>query len=222
MTRLFDIILSSLALITLLPLLAPLALLLSCTGEGKVFYKQERIGKGKKRFKLVKFATMLEDSPNLPGGDITSWRDPRVLPLGKYLRITKINELPQLFNILVGDISIVGPRPLTFKNFDMYDVDTQKIISKMRPGLTGVGSIVFRDEESILKKSPKDIEACYREDIAPFKGELESWYFMNQSIFLYFNLIFLTIWAVISPKSVIIWKLYPNMPELPECLRVYN
>ena len=154
MTRLFDIILSSMALIMLLPLLGPLALLLSCTGEGKVFYRQERIGKGK-IFKLLKFATMLENSPNLPGGDITFWNDPRVLPVGKYLRLTKINELPQLINIMVGDISVVGPRPLTFKNFNMYDVDTQNIISKMRPGLTGVGSIVFRDEESILKNSPK-------------------------------------------------------------------
>ena len=220
MTRLFDIILSSLALITLLPILVPLALLLCCTGEGKVFYKQERIGKSKKRFKLLKFATMLEDSPNLPGGDITSWNDPRVLPVGKYLRVTKINELPQLINIMVGDISMVGPRPLTSKNFHMYDVDTQNIISKMRPGLTGVGSIVFRDEESILKKSPKNIEACYREDIAPFKGELEKWYFINQSVVLYFTLIFLTICAVIYPKSLMIWKIYSDMPALPKCLRI--
>ena len=104
---------------------------------------------------------MLENSPNLPGGDITFW-NPRVLPVGKYLRLTKINELPQLINIMVGDISVVGPRPLTFKNFNMYDVDTQNIISKMRPGLTGVSSIVFRDEESILKNSPK-ILTYYRE-----------------------------------------------------------
>ena len=104
----------------------------------------------------------------------------------------------------------------------MYDVDTQNIISKMRPGLTGVGSIVFRDEESILKESPKNIEVFYREDIAPFKGELEKWYYDNQSILLYFTLIFITIWAVIFPKSLIIWKIYSDMPALPKGLRIYN
>ena len=83
-------------------------------------------------FNLLKFATMLEDSPNLPGGDITSGNDPRVLPVGKFLRKTKINELPQLINILVGEISVIGPRPLTPKNFEMYNGDVQEMIDALK------------------------------------------------------------------------------------------
>ena len=212
MTRLFDVILSSVALLILLPLLAPISILLLCTGEGKVFYRQERIGKGKKSFNLLKFATMLENSPNLPGGDITSGNDPRVLPVGKFLRKTKINEIPQLLNIFLGDISIIGPRPLTPRNFDFYDNETQYAISKIKPGLTGVGSIVFRDEESIIRNSSKSPEECYKEDITPYKGELEKWFYKNQSLYLYFSLIFLTAWVVFFPKSGIVWNVFSSLP----------
>ena len=218
MTRLFDIILSSLAVITLFPLLAPLTVLLSYTGEGKVFYRQERIGKGKKIFKLLKFATMLENSPNLPGGDITSGNDPRVLPVGKFLRKTKINELPQLINILFGDISIIGPRPLTSKNFQFYTEEVQSKISSFRPGLSGIGSIVFRDEESVIASSKKNSCDCYKEDISPYKGELECWFIDNKSFLLYLALILVTAWTVILPKSNIIWRIFPSLPKPPESL----
>jgi lipopolysaccharide/colanic/teichoic acid biosynthesis glycosyltransferase len=90
----------------------PLALLLKLTGEGEVFYIQPRTGKGGKPFGLIKLATMLKDSPNLPGGEVTLANDPRVLPLGRFLRKTKLNELPQLWNIFKGEMSFVGPRPL--------------------------------------------------------------------------------------------------------------
>src|SRR6266700_5527063 len=113
MKRVFDIIASGLAVVALSPLLLPVMLILRLTGEGKVFYAQERVGLGGRRFRILKFATMLENSPNLPGGDITVGRDPRILPVGRVLRDTKLNELPQLFNILLGDMSIIGPRPLT-------------------------------------------------------------------------------------------------------------
>ena len=145
MIRFFDILFSLLGILVLCPLLTPIAFLLLLTGEHKIFYNQLRIGKCRKSFGLLKFATMLEDSPNLEGGDITSGDDPRVLPVGKFLRKTKINELPQLLNIFIGDISIVGPRPLTPRNFLYYDNETQDAIKKIKPGLTGVGSIVFRD-----------------------------------------------------------------------------
>ena len=130
MSRLFDIILSVFALILLIPLFAAISVLLLCTGEGKIFYKQERVGREKKLFKLLKFATMLEDSPNLPGGDITLGNDPRVLPVGRILRKTKINELPQLINILRGELSLVGPRPLTPRNFAMYNQEVQETIGR--------------------------------------------------------------------------------------------
>ena len=117
MIRFFDLLFSSAAIILLFPLLLPLAFLLLFSGEHKILYRQKRVGLNGVTFNLLKFATMLENSPNLPGGDITSGNDPRVLPLGKFLRKTKLNELPQLINIILGDISLVGPRPLTPNNF---------------------------------------------------------------------------------------------------------
>ena len=156
---------------------------------------------------------MLENSPNLPGGDITSGNDPRVLPLGKFLRKTKLNELPQLVNIILGDISLVGPRPLTPNNFSFYDKKTQEIIKKVKPGLTGIGSIVFRDEESIIQNSPKKPIDFYKEDISPYKGRLESWSIEKKSLANYFILIFLTANSVLFPSSKLVWKIFKDLPQ---------
>jgi len=215
MIRFFDILFSSLALVVFSPLFLLLALILWLTGERKVFYKQDRVGKNGKAFGLLKFATMLENSPNLPGGDITSGNDPRVLPIGRILRKTKINELPQLINIVLGDISIVGPRPLTPRNFKYYNAKTQEIIVKIKPGLTGIGSIVFRDEESIIQNSHKKPIDCYREDISPYKGDLERWFYKKQSILIYFTIIFLTVNSVFFPSSKFVWKIFKDLP-LPD------
>ena len=219
MIRFFDISLSLTALIILLPSFAfTIVPLLLCTGEGKVFYRQNRVGRGKKTFKLLKFATMLEDSPNLPGGDITSGEDPRVLPVGKFLRKTKINELPQIINILLGDLSIIGPRPLTPKNFEIYNRDVQEKISKVRPGLSGIGSTVFRDEEAVIASSDKSSIECYREDISPYKGELECWFVDNKCFLFYPALILITGWIVVFPESKIIWRIFPELPSPPDNL----
>ncbi|MBT5716393.1 MAG: sugar transferase [Opitutae bacterium] len=219
MIRFFDILFSGLALVVLSPLFLPIILILGLTGEGKIFYKQDRVGRNGKTFRLLKFATMLENSPNLPGGDITSGDDPRVLPVGKFLRKTKINELPQLINILKGELSVVGPRPLTPQNFRYYEISVQKIIFQKQPGLTGIGSIVFRDEETIINRSKKKTLDCYREEIAPYKGELEKWFMPKHNIRFYFLLIFLTAWVVLSPKSKIIWKVFPSIPIPPKSLQ---
>ncbi|MDC0363523.1 sugar transferase [Opitutales bacterium] len=219
MTRFFDILFSLTGILVLCPLLVPISILLLLTGEHKVFYKQLRVSQNGGNFRLIKFATMLEDSPNLEGGDITYGDDPRVLPVGKFLRKSKINELPQLLNIFLGDISIVGPRPLTPRNFEHYDQETQDAINKIKPGLTGVGSIVFRDEESIIHNSSKSPQECYKEDITPYKGELEKWFSQNQSLYLYFSLIFLTAWVVIFPKSKIVWKLSSSLPTPPDKIK---
>ena len=219
MKRFFDIVSSFLAILVLFPLLLPVMIILRFTGEGYIFYNQKRVGKGGVNFNLLKFATMLKDSPNMAGGDITMGRDPRVLPFGRFLRKTKINELPQLFNILKGDISVVGPRPLTPNNYAYYTEEVKKAISSLKPGLTGIGSIVFRDEESILANSPKSPLDCYREDISPYKGELEIWYRSNQSFITDMKLIFLTAWVIVFPESGLYEKILKGLPERPDFIK---
>lgn len=213
MIRIFDIGLSLFGMILLSPLLIPTSLILLFTGEHKIFYKQQRVGKKGKHFGLYKFATMLENSPNMLGGDITLSDDPRILPCGKFLRKSKINELPQLLNIFFGDISFVGPRPLTPHNFSFYDNITKEILIKIKPGLTGVGSVVFRDEEAILANSPKPAIECYKEDIAPYKAELEKWFFKKRGLNIYFIIIFVTIYVVFFPKTNIMWNIFKDLPK---------
>jgi len=218
--RILDVCLTGVALVILFPLLPPIALALRLTGEGEIFYIQPRVGKNGKHFGLVKFATMLKDSPNMTGGDITVSDDPRLLPLGKFLRKTKINELPQLWNVFKGDMSLVGPRPLTPKNFNMYPPEIQEEIKAMKPGVTGVGSIIFRDEESIVNKSEKSAYDCYREDIAPYKGVLELWYKAHQTFWLDLKLIFLTAWSILFARSRLYESFLKGLPERPLCLDI--
>ena len=211
MQRLFDIVFSGLALLVLMPLLVPVMIILRLTGEGEIFFVQQRIGKNGKPFGLLKFATMLKNSPNIGTGTVTVRNDPRVLPVGRYLRKAKINELPQLINIFKGDMSIIGPRPQEQRCFDAFPLDVQKEIVKVRPGLSGIGSIIFRDEEDILHDMDNQVE-FYDRVIAPYKGELEKWYIRNQSLKNYFLLIFLTAWVVLFPKPRITWKVFKNLP----------
>lgn len=216
--RFFDIFFSLLTLIFLLPLFAPIILVLRFTGEGEIFYKQKRIGHYGNIFFLLKFATMLKDSPSIGAGEITIKDDPRVLPFGRFLRKTKINELPQLFNILFGHISIVGPRPMVPSTFKKYSEEAQCELQKFKPGLTGIGSIMFRDEEKFLegKENPNKF---YDEVIIPYKNKLELWYVRNQSLSLFFKIIFVTIWVIFNPKSNIFPKLFPNLPAIPNGLK---
>ena len=156
---------------------------------------------------------MLKDSPNIDTGTLTTKNDPRILPIGGFLRKSKINELPQLLNILYGDMSLVGPRPLTNQAFSSYDYVTQEEIKKVKPGLSGVGSIFFRDEEAILEG--RDPLFFYSSIIAPYKGQLEKWYVSNYSIKTYFWVILITIWIVMFPKSKIAWKVF-DIPKPPQ------
>ncbi len=215
MKRFFDIILSGMAILVFSPLLLPVIIILKLTGEHYIFYTQERVGKGGKPFGLLKFATMLKDSPNMGSGDITEKNDPRVLPFGRFLRKTKINEMPQLFNIFLGDMSIIGPRPLTFRNFSYYSEAVQETINSLSPGLSGIGSIVFRDEESILAKSGMDYTEFYKQKIAPYQGALECWYSKHNNPWTDFRIIFLTVWVVLFPKSQLPFKWFKKLPEKP-------
>lgn len=201
MQRFVDVVIAAVGLILISPLLLLVAVLLRFTGEGKVFYRQTRVGQGGEEFQMLKFATMLEDSPNLGAGDITVKDDPRVLPVGRFLRKTKINELPQIWNVLKGDMSLVGPRPLTPRNFAYYSPEVQAEIQKVRPGVTGIGSVAFRDEESILARSNKGSQEAYREEITPYKGQLEVWYSKNNTLKNYFLLLLMTAVVIVRPNS---------------------
>lgn len=218
MQRFFDITLSALALLVLSPLLLPVALALRLTGEGEVFFIQQRVGRGGRMFGLYKFATMLKDSPNIGTGTVTVKGDPRVLPLGRWLRRTKINELPQLLNIFIGDMSIIGPRPQTRRCFDAFPLSSQDQIIKVRPGLSGIGSIVFRDEEDLMHASAEP-ERFYDEVIMPYKGRLEEWYVAHQGLHTYLASIIATAWVVVFPKSEVVWKLFAGLPVPPVGLR---
>ncbi len=220
MQRLFDIVFTSLALLVFSHLMVPLVIILRFSGEGEIFYKQNRVGINGKSFGLLKFATMLKNSPNLGTGNMTVKNDPRILPLGNFLRKTKINELPQLLNIFLGDMSIIGPRPLTQDHFDSYLPVVQDAIASVRPGLSGIGSIVFRDEEEMLHQHT-DAKQFYKEHISPYKGSLEAWYVKNNGLLTYFTLIVLTVWVVVFSKSNAVWKLFPSLPKPPEVLEKY-
>ena len=212
MQRFFDIFFSGLALLVLSPLLIPIVILLRLTGEGEVFFLQERIGKGSKPFKLFKFATMLKNSPHMGTGTITVKSDPRILPIGGFLRKTKINELPQLLNILKGDMSVIGPRPQARRCFDAFPPGVQMTIVRVLPGLSGIGSIIFRDEEEILHGHADSLD-FYDRVIAPYKGALEEWYVANQGLRTYFMLIALTILVVLMPRTKAVWRVFKTLPK---------
>lgn len=204
------------AIIVLIPLFIPIVIGLLLTGEGYIFYVQKRIGYKNKPFDILKFATMLKNSPNMPGGYITIDNDPRFTPLGKYLRKTKINELPQLINVLKGEMSIVGPRPLLAASLEAYPVEVRDYIYDKRPGITGIGSIIFRDEQHLVTKindKGQDVWDFYNHTIFPFKGQLELWYQKNFSFYTDSKIILATVVVVFYPNSNIIYRFFGDLPR---------
>ena len=214
--RIFDILTSGIAVLILSPFLIPVIIGLKLTGEGYIFYKQERVGYKNKPFLIWKFATMLKDSANMPGGIMTTKKDSRITPMGGFLRKSKINELPQLFNIFFGHMSVVGPRPVMKISFEAYPKEIQKVIYNVKPGLTGIGSIIFRDEEELItevKNNGGDLWDFYKNTIYPFKGNLELWYQNNKSFSLDLKLIFLTAWVILLPTSKLYEKWFKDLPK---------
>ena len=211
--RFFDIIFSMLALIILSPIFIPIIILLFLTGEHEVFFRQDRVGYKNQLFRIWKFATMLKNSPNMGHGDVTVRKDPRITYTGRFLRMSKLNELPQIINILTGDMSFVGPRPLMKAGYDRYSPELKEKIYRVKPGLTGIGSIVFRDEELIITHSALPPHECYAKVILPFKGALELWYQAHQNFFTDLSILFLTGWYILFPKSGLVNKLFPSLPH---------
>ncbi len=146
-------------------------------------------------------------------GDVTVRKDPRITVVGRFLRQSKFNELPQVINIVTGDMSFVGPRPLMKVGFDRYSDEMKSKVYNAQPGLTGIGSIVFRDEELIITQSNLPPHECYRDVILPYKGALEVWYQQHQNFFTDFMILFLTAWYVVFPKSSLVYKVFPSLPK---------
>lgn len=220
MQRFFDILFSSFAIIILSPILLVIIIVLLLTGEHKVFYLQKRIGKYGRPFYLFKFTTMITDAEKMGLGDITVRNDARVLPVGKILRITKLNELPQLLNIFIGNMSVIGPRPLLESGYNCYSLSVKNMINQVSPGLSGIGSIVFRDEEEILTLVD-DPKYFLDNVISSYKGELEVWYVKNRCIGLYFKLIILTVISVFNSKSNLYRRWLKDLPPIPDMLKQY-
>ncbi len=214
--RLLDIIVSGTVLLILSPLLLLLIVLLKLTGEREAFFFQDRVGFRGETFKVTKFVTMVKDAPNLGTGDITLRDDPRVLPVGKFLRKAKLNEMPQFWDVLVGKMSLVGWRPLMPVGFSGYSPEVQQEIVKVKPGLTGIGSLVFRDEEAIITKAGvegRDLRACYREDIMPYKGALEVWYVAHRGLWTDIKIMIATAVAVLRPGWIGYESWFRDLPE---------
>jgi lipopolysaccharide/colanic/teichoic acid biosynthesis glycosyltransferase len=209
--RFFDIIFSLIALIILSPLLIPVIIILKFTGEHEVFYFQKRMGHKNKEFNIWKFATMVKNSPNMGTGEITLRNDPRVTKMGRFLRRTKLNELPQLINVLVGDMSFVGARPLMKKSFDLYSDEVKAKVYNTPPGITGIGSVIFRDEEKIISES-SDIQKAYQQ-VFDYKGQAELWYQKNISFATDTLILFLTAWYIFLSHSRLVYRVFPSLPE---------
>jgi len=213
MKRIFDIVISAIIITLFLPLGLLIAVILFFTGEGEVFYIQQRIGVDGKPFGLFKFVTMVKNSPNLGACDITIQDDPRVLPFGRILRKTKLNEFPQFINVLLGYMSIVGPRPLVENQFNMIPDNYKKKIIMLKPGITGIGSIVFRNEEKYLHSDVNDSNDFYKNEIVPFKASLECWYHDNSSIFVDTLIVIITAIMVVKPNLNLHNHCFSGLPK---------
>jgi len=214
LTRAVDFVLSAIFISWVLPLWIIVIPILRFTGEGEIFYRQPRVGKDGKLFDLLKFATMLKNSPNIGTGELTVHNDPRVLPVGRFLRKSKINELPQLINVFLGHMSIVGPRPQTPRCFGAYTKAVQSELTKVRPGLSGLGAIIFRGEEKMMQNATDPV-AFYDNVIMPYKGQIERWYIDHHTMKNYFLVIIATIWIILFPKSKIAWTWFKGLPKPP-------
>jgi len=189
MTRFFDIIFSFVGLIILSPVLLFICLWVKFTSRGPVFYKQKRVGLGGKEFLLYKFRSMYVNADKR--GLLTVGKDTRITSSGYYLRKYKLDELPQLFNVLTGDMSIVGPRPEVKKYVDLY-TDEQKKILNVRPGITDLASIKYKNENDLLH-TQSDPEQYYIAHIMPEKIRFNNIFIKSPTPANYFKIIFMTI-----------------------------
>ena len=216
MIRIFDIFFSFMGIIFLSPLFI-LLWFIGLLDNGSPLFMQKRLGQNLKSFVLIKFRTMPIETKTV-GTHLT--KNIELTTYGYFLRRTKLDEIPQLLNVLFGDMSLIGPRPLTAVAFNSYSLEIQNLLKTIKPGLSGIGSIVFREEERILSlvNDPKKFHLTI---ISSYKGELEKWYVINKNLFIYFNLIFLTAIVIFFPNTRVVSKFFKNIPTPPEELKKY-
>jgi lipopolysaccharide/colanic/teichoic acid biosynthesis glycosyltransferase len=212
MKRIFDLVFSAAGLVLLSPLLALIAIRLYREDGGPVFYRGERVGKDGVPFRIYKFRTMVVNAEQL-GGSSTADGDPRITSFGRKLRQYKLDELPQLFNVLLGEMSLVGPRPEVRFYTDMFTAE-EKAILRVRPGITDWASIWNPDEGGLLAGAA-DPEAAYRELIRPTKLRLQLKYVRNHTVLADLTIILLTLLTVIRPRSPVIRGIRQRLAATP-------
>jgi lipopolysaccharide/colanic/teichoic acid biosynthesis glycosyltransferase len=191
--RLFDIIFSLLLIIIFSPLFIFLILIYLLFFNGEPIYISKRVGKKLKEFKIYKFRSMIKNAENL-GPEVSGLNDKRNLIIGRFIRLTKIDELPQLYNILIGDMSFVGPRPNYKRLVDKYPDDVKEALYQLKPGLTDYSSLIFRDLDSFVKEI--NFEKKYFKKVEPLKKLLIIRYYLKNSFFIDLKIIFFTIISI--------------------------
>lgn len=200
MKRLLDIIISLIGLILCSPVLIPIIIIVWLQDWHSPFYIANRVGKGEKQFKMVKLRSMIINA-HKSGVDSTSSNDNRITGVGRFIRRYKLDELSQLWNVLIGDMSLVGPRPNVKRETDLYTTEEKKLLT-VKPGITDFSSIVFSDEGEILKDQ-SDPDIAYNQLIRPWKSKLGIFYIENRSILIDLRLIYLTVIAVFSREKAL-------------------
>lgn len=206
-----DVVFAIIGILLSAPLLCLSIFILLLCGETAPIYTSYRSGKQGLLFRMYKLRTMKRSKPSK--SPLTAYNDKRISVFGRFLRFSKIDELPQFFNILNGDLSFVGPRPMLPEVFQYYPKEIQKSLSSIRPGVTGIGSIVFRNEGSLFKNVKGSYEEFYKDQIAPVKGELELWYIQNKSFGIDFKILVFTVIAVLYGQVKSIERRFENLPS---------
>lgn len=195
MKRIFDVVASGLGLVAVSPIFLILAIWIKLDSKGPVFYKQMRVGRKNRDFQLYKFRSMRTGSDK-KGLITVGGRDPRVTPVGYYIRKYKLDELPQLINVFIGDMSIVGPRPEVRQYVDLYTPEQMQVLS-VRPGITDLASIRYHNENELLEQA-EDPEKYYRKVVMPDKLKINREYINKASFWFDIRLIFCTLWTIIK------------------------
>ena len=205
--RFCDIIFALMGLLVTSPIVLTVIVLKKLAGEQEIFYIKGRVGKGERLFPFIKLSSMTPAKKGEKTSSLTLSNDSRITPLGHFIRKTKIDEFPQFVNIIRGELSFVGPRPMMPKIYKDYSKGVKAELSKIRPGVTGLATVVFRNEAQLLAESEFKCEIeFHKKVISPIKGRLELLYINKQGFVLDFTILLLTFWQLFNPQSLLAYK----------------